>query len=242
MKYFLMTFIAMFVALLIIVDTGAAQEPLNIQVVTGGHNYQVELYKVFMDKPEWTWAHEYPAEHAYRGDLRKKFDVIVMYDMTVPDIGDKAKKNLREFIEADKGVVVIHHAILNQGYGEWWWRDIVGGLYLREPNPMGNPVNSTFEHDIEIAVRPRGKHVITDGLGEFSIIDEAYKGQWFSDRINVIMETDHEKADGPLVWIGPTDQSRIVHMQLGHDKQAYLNPKFQELVRRAILWAGGKLK
>ena len=47
-------------------------------------------------------------------------------------------------------------------------------------------------------------------------------------------------SDGPVAWIGPCATSRVVSIQLGHDRHAHGNPAFRKLVRNAILWAAGK--
>jgi type 1 glutamine amidotransferase len=33
----------------------------------------------------------------------------------------------------------------------------------------------------------------------------------------------------------------VVYIQLGHDRNAHLNPIYKKLVRNAILWSAGKL-
>jgi type 1 glutamine amidotransferase len=44
-----------------------------------------------------------------------------------------------------------------------------------------------------------------------------------------------------VAWIGPYSKSRVVYIQLGHDRIAQQNPDYQELVHRAVLWAAGRL-
>ena len=43
---------------------------------------------------------------AFQNDLRGKYDVIIMYDFS-RDLDDKGKKNLRDFVESGKGIVVL---------------------------------------------------------------------------------------------------------------------------------------
>ena len=83
---------------------------------------------------------------------------------------------------------------------------------------------------------------MTRGIGEFHIHDEAYKHMWISPDVTVLMETDHPKNDRPVIRIGPSKLNRIIYIQLGHGEPAHHNATYQELVRRAVLWAAGRLK
>jgi type 1 glutamine amidotransferase len=74
------------------------------------------------------------------------------------------------------------------------------------------------------------------------LVDETYKGMWISPEVKVILETDEQTSDGPLAWISPYENSRVVYIQLGHDHQAHLHPAFRELVKRAVLWSAGRLE
>jgi type 1 glutamine amidotransferase len=207
---------------------------LRILVVTGGHGYKTSFYTVFQDSELWTWDHEYPASHAYRRNLVQHYDVIVLYDASREDIGPKAQQNLRRFVESGKGVVVLHHALLNKGYGEWWWKHTLGALYLREPY-AGKPT-SNFSHDENVTVRAVVDHPITKGLSQIDLIDETYKGVWFSPDIRVLMEGDNPKGDKPVVWVGPGKLNRTVCIQLGHDQHAFYSAGFRTLVSQAIQW------
>ena len=66
------------------------------------------------------------AANAFKNDLRGKYDVIIMYDFT-RDLDEAGKKNLRDFVEAGKGVVVLHHALLDYQNWTWWSEEVVGG-------------------------------------------------------------------------------------------------------------------
>ena len=101
---------------------------------------------------------------------------------------------------------------------------------------------STYRHDEDVFVRAVGTHAITRGLAPLHLRDETYHGMWISPQVNVILETSNPSSDGPVAWIGPYSKSRVVYIQLGHDRVAQQNPDYQELVHRAILWAAGRLE
>jgi type 1 glutamine amidotransferase len=228
------------------VSTPARIEPharvpgaIRVLLVTGGHSFDTDFYTVFNDFDEIVWDHRTSNEEAYKSDFREKYDVLVLYDMS-KQIGDEQKKNLRAFVESDKGIIVLHHAIADYNDWSWWTDEVVGGMYLLKP--MKDMPASTFSHDEELNVQAVSEHPITSGLSHLHIMDETYKGMWISPEVNVLLRTDHPKSDGPVAWISPYEKSRVVTIQLGHDRHANLHPGFQRLVRRAIQWSAGRLE
>ena len=215
-----------------------SENPVRIQVVTGGHDHDGSFYALFEDQPDIAPTIN-PHPDAYRGDLIKRFDVLVLYDM-VQEVPEKQRDNLRAFAESGKGIVVLHHAIANFNGWPWWYEELVGGKYLLKPE--GGRPGSTYKHDEEIIAVPVGKHPITAGVGTLRVIDEVYKGKWISPDVTVLMKTDHPLDDGPLVWISPYRKSRVVYIELGHDRKAHEHPGYRRLVRQAILWAAGRLQ
>ena len=215
----------------------ASQAPLRLLVVTGGHDYPTSFYTLFENK-EFRWDHATSNHQAFRSDLRGKYDVLVLYDSS-EEISEAEKKNLEDFVRSGVGVVALHHAIVDYPDWEWWWRDVIGGKYLHKPE--GGMPPSTFKHDQEISVVPVGKHPILTGIGPMHINDETYKGMWISPQDHIILKTDNPTSDGPLAWVSPFKESRVVYIQLGHGELAHRNPGYRRLVRNAILWSGKRL-
>jgi type 1 glutamine amidotransferase len=168
-----------------------------------------------------------PHPRAFEGNLLKRVDVLVLYDMMTTSTPAQ-RDRLRTFAEAGKGIVILHHAICGYVDWPWWYENVAGGRYLP---------TSTFQHDVTIPVRIVADHPVTAGLKDFQIFDETYKGMWFAKNLDLLITTKHEKGDGPIAWLGPSKTNRVVVLQGGHDKQAHLNPNWQRLVKNAILWA-----
>src|SRR6266542_2640863 len=72
------------------------QAALRVLIITGGHDHEAAFYGLFDGKQ----------------DIRAKYDVLVFYNFT-RDMDDGGKKNLRDFVERGKGILVLHHGILN---------------------------------------------------------------------------------------------------------------------------------
>lgn len=212
--------------------------PLRLLVVTGGHDYPTSFYTLFESPKVFQWDHATSNHEAFRSDIRGKYDVLVLYDLSL-EISEAEKKNLADFALSGKGVVALHHAIIDYPDWEWWWREVVGGKYLLKLD--GGKPASTFLHDQEISVGPVGKHPILAGIGAMRINDETYKGMWISPHVQVILKTDHPTSDGPVAWISPFKNSRVVFIQLGHGELAHRHAGYHRLVRNAILWSGKRL-
>ena len=214
---------------------GQPESPVRVTLVTGGHDYESSLYAAFDHPALRVRVNPHPA--AFRGDLRKNTDVLVLYDM-VQETPEDQRRSLTAFLEAGKGMVVLHHALADYNGWEWWWRDVVGGRYLLQPD--GAQPASTYQHDLAIEANPVPGHPLAQGLAPMLIHDEAYHGMWISPRVTVLLETRHPASDGPLAWVSPYEKSRVVVIQLGHGPEAHRHPGFQQLVRKAILWASGR--
>ncbi len=223
-------------------DAGSSKQtpdPLRALVVTGGHEYPTSFYTVFEGYGDLAWDHATSAREAFKSEIRKKYDTLVLYDFN-EELDDNGRKNLQDFAEAGKGIVVLHHAILNYGSWSWWYREVVGGKYLLKPED--NMPASTYKHDQEMLVRPATRHPIIDGIGPIQIRDETYKGMWISPRNTILLTTDNPTSDGPVAWISPYSKSRVVYIELGHDAEAHHNPAYRALVRNAIFWSSGRLR
>lgn len=210
-------------------------KPLRVLLVTGGHDHETSFYGVFEGwKEARVTVDPHPA--AFRGDLRKRYDVVVLYDM-VPDLAEDRKKNLRDFVEAGKGLVVLHHAVVSFADWPWWWQEVVGGHYFEKATAEHGA--SSYLHDVEMVATPVGGHAITKGLPPMRVFDETYKNLWHAAGIRPLVTTEEKTSDRALAWISPYAKSRVVVVLLGHGRAAHESPWFRGLVRRAVGWAGG---
>jgi len=216
----------------------AAADPpnaLKVLLVTGGHDHDVSFYAVLDGHDDLDVLVD-PHPNAFRGKV--KAQVVVLYDM-VPDLEPERRANLQAFVEGGGGVVALHHTLAGYTRWPWWSEEVVGGRYRPEPED-GHPASS-YLHDVDLLVRPRRAHPITQGLAPFRIRDETYKGLWISPRAEVLLETDDPTSDGPVAWTFPHAKARVVVIQLGHGREAHRNPAYRTLVHNAVLWAGRRL-
>jgi type 1 glutamine amidotransferase len=216
---------------------GPSAGAVRALLITGGHDHEAAFYALFDGHKDIDWLPVDTAANAFKKDLCGRYDVIIMFDFT-RDLDDVGKRNLRDFVEAGKGVVVLHHALLNYQTWAWWSEDVVGGRYrLRRE---GDSPSSTVKNEQEIYATPAGPHPVLEGIGPFHITDEAYKNLYMSPRIKPLLTTDNSTSDVNLAWIGPCETSRVVAIQLGHGHSAFGHPSYRTLVHNAVLWAAGR--
>ncbi|MCP5116743.1 MAG: ThuA domain-containing protein [bacterium] len=215
----------------------AVAAPVRVLVVTGGHTYETSFYGLFEGQPDIKATVDPHPKPYRRGDLRPRYDVLVLYD-SMQEIDEQERKNLTAFVEGGKGVVLLHHALVDYSDWQWWYEEVVAARWLKyQRKPL--KWKTTWKHDVDIAAYPVAEHPVVEGVGKFTVNDETYKGMWFSPDVKVLLKTDHPTSDGPLVWISPYEKSRVVSIELGHGRKAHEHPSYRRLVRNAILWAAG---
>jgi hypothetical protein len=218
-----------------------AQATTRLLIITGGHAFETEpFFKVFHDNAAFSVT---VAEHAgatataWERDDLATFDVVVLYDMP-RSITPAQQAKMRSLFERGTGLLVLHHALVS--FQDWPdYERIIGGRYPEPPGgqpPVSDKVG--YEHDVEVPVTILDAgHPITAGLKDFVIHDEIYWGFRVGADVHPLLGTTHTRAGKPLMWTRVEGRSRVVFLQLGHDRQAFGNPNFRELVARSIRWA-----
>ncbi len=206
-------------------------------VITGGHEHETSFYSLFDGYKDLAGMPVAASSEAFKKDLRGKYDVLIMYDFS-RDLDATGKQNLRDFVESGKGVVILHHALLNYQEWPWWYKEVVGGSYRLKTE--GDVRSSTVKDNQQFFVTPQREHPITAGIDPFHIVDEAYKRMWFSPGVRPLLVTDNPNSDRVLAWIGPSAAFRVVSIQLGHGPSAFNHPSYRALVHNAILWSAAR--
>ena len=206
-------------------------------LITGGHEHEVGFYSLFAQNSDTDWLIVDTAANAFKKDIRDRYDVVIMYDFT-RDLDDDARSHLRAFVESGKGIVVLHHALLNYQTWTWWSEEVVGGRYRLQTE--GKFPSSGVRDNQTMEMTPACEHPVLKGIGPFQIVDEAYKNMFQSPRIKPLLVTNHPASDSTLAWIGPTDSFRVIAIQLGHGHTAFGHPDYRALVHNAVLWAAGR--
>jgi type 1 glutamine amidotransferase len=225
---------------------GAFVEPrrdaVRVLVVTGGHSYPPAFYTLFEGYDDLRWSHATSHKDAFRADMKDRFDVVVMHDMA-ESIGEQERTALQAFVESGRGVVSIHHSIVDYTSWPWWHEQVTGGKYFTAA--VGGQEKSVYREGVEVVARAAkgmAKHPVLRGVGPIVVHDEVYRGMWHSPKITVLMDTEHPENDRPVVYVGPHATAKAVYIQLGHDAGTFRHPGYRRLVHNAILWSAGRLE
>jgi len=166
------------------------------------------------------------------------YDVVVLHfqNWEQPGPGQRARDNLRQFVEGGKGLVLLHFAC-GAWHDEWPGFVQLAGRVWAGPNlPRQHDPFGTFRVEI---VKP--DHPLVRGLADFETPDELYTCLTGDVPIEVLAQAK-SKVDGkyyPMAFITHCGKGRSFQCPLGHDAKALSVPSVQELFRRACAWAAG---
>ena len=144
-----------------------------------------------------------------------------------------------------KGLVLLHH-FLTSHLGCEAVDEAIGipnRTFYYDSELQGDqhrPYDYKHDETMNIHVEPVD-HPITRGITDFTLIDETYRLPVPSDREEILLTTDNELSCPAIMWTRKQQNSREVCFCLGHDREAYTNDSFRELLHRSILWSCGKL-
>jgi type 1 glutamine amidotransferase len=75
---------------------------------------------------------------------------------------------------------------------------------------------------------------------DFVIHDETYGLYDMLPGSHQLLAADEATSAKHIAWAKNWGDARVVYLQLGHDKLAYANPNFRQLVAQAIRWTAKK--
>lgn len=224
-----------------VTDAPSKPKPLRMLVVTSGHAYPTAFYTMLDSLEGVEWTHATSHQEAFAKPIEERFDAILLHDMH-HTTSEQTKQRLRAFVEAGKGVVSLHHAIVNYTDWPWWYEEVTGGKYFEKA--VGRHAASRYREGVDFLVTPvkeKQSHPVLRGVGPLLVHDEVYKNMWLSPQIDVLMETDAPDNDKPVVYVGPHAKARSIYIQLGHSPQTMQNPGFRRLVQNALFWVGHRI-
>lgn len=238
--------IACFMAALMLVgcqsmtDHHDRTKPIKVVVVTGGHDFEKEPFREMFGSLQGvavTYAPQLDDSEIFDDVSRWDCDVIVLYNMS-QKITPIRQQNFQRLVKKGVGVVAIHHAL--GAFQDWdGYSQIVGGKYFLSDRPFKGSLHkrSTYKHDELIRVHVADpQHPVTQGIQDFEIQDETYKGYVVEPDSHVLLETDHPLSEQALAWSRSYGRGRVVYVELGHDSHAYGSAAYRRFLRQAIAW------
>lgn len=219
-----------------VTDPPPAAKPLRVLVITSGHGYPTAFYALLDSLDGVAWTHAASHAEAFARPLETRFDAILFHDMHNVTT-EQTRQRLQAFVEAGRGVVSMHHSIVDYTDWPWWYEEVTGGKYFEKA--VEGHTASRYREGVDYTVTPvKGKqnHPVLRGVGPLLVHDEVYRNMWLSPRIEVLMETGAAENDPPVVYVGPHAKARSIYIQPGHSAQTMRDPGFRRLVRNALFW------
>jgi type 1 glutamine amidotransferase len=171
----------------------------------------------------------------------KKFDVVLFFTTGNPLDKDELK-DLTEWVKAGGAFAGTHCAsntLYNTPYGE-----LVGGYF------DGHPWHQKIKLRVEDPAHP-GVKGFKDGD---EITDEMYQFRdtpYSRDRLHILLSIDNSSIDVTkgkrkdkdyaVAWCQQVGQGRSFYTSLGHRKEVWQDPRFQEHLLSGLKWATGQL-
>ncbi len=156
-----------------------------------------------------------------------EYDVFLDY-MHGGLLNEEQTKSVVDFVVSGKALVGVHSAAVDKKSPEFM--SLLGGKYIGHSGPDEAEVTVVDNH-----------HPITEGISDFSIVDEIYKLDYEPAPLRVLIEGDVDGTTYPVCWVREYGEGRVAFLSLGHDEDAFENEIFQELVIRCLKWAAEQI-
>jgi uncharacterized protein len=210
-------------------------DKVKVAVITEWHPFDVMNFQRLWWRFEDVEAYPQAWDIFTKDADRDAYDVVVYYNMSFPAPAedDPRRRYLEDRLGATgQGIVLLHHGILS--YEHWpFWNDVSG------------TTDRAFRYFPEQELRCRvadGRHPITQGVDEFTIVDESYAMAEPDVDNEVLITAEHPNSMRAIAWTRTYRGSRVFCYQSGHDNTAWSNPAFQTVLHRGVLWAARRLE
>lgn len=153
-----------------------------------------------------------------------------------PGPGEKARTNLKQFVEKGGGLVSVHFAC-GAWHQEWPEFEKIIGRVWHGTGPGKTQHDKRGKFQVEIVDKD---HAITKGIGDFETEDELYTCLTGDAPIHLLAQarSNVDQKQHPQAFVREYGQGRVFLTTLGHDVTAYTNnPAVGELIRRGTAWA-----
>lgn len=182
----------------------------------------------------------------FTDDVLSQYDVVLFANTTGDVLDDAQQAAMERFVRAGGGYVGVHSAADTE-YGWPWYGRLVGAYFRSHP---------LLPVDVEVTTERSG-HPSTADLDEtFRFTDEIYNFDRNPRSDNAILLTVDEEgfiypntdggpsmgADHPIAWYKEFDGGRSFYTNLGHRKETWRDPLFQQHLLAGIRWAASPLR
>lgn len=217
----------------------APKSDIRLLILTGGHDFEEDaFFQVFRDMKGIRYTavqFKKDAEAKLVPESASEFDAMLFYDMHQDP--EPHWNSWMELLDRGMPSVFMHHALGSYAKVPSYI-DVIGARARFSLKITAGEISTFFTHDQDMPIHIEDpNHPITQGLKDFTIRDECYRGYYVRPDARVLLTTTNPLNNHEIAWTYRCRNSNIVYLQLGHDSSAFKNPNFQTLVSRSIHWA-----
>jgi hypothetical protein len=175
---------------------------------------------------------------AFTKENLQNYAAVMFYTTGELPFTDEEKSALVDFLESGHGFVGVHSA--TDTFYEWGvYNKIIGGYF------NNHPWHQLVTVDV---IDPNSK--LVSALGKsFQVTDEIYQISDFqSDTSHVLLALDPTSVDltkrevhrryygWPIAWTRRFGKGRVYYNSLGHEEAVWNDPRYQDMLLKAIKW------
>jgi hypothetical protein len=175
---------------------------------------------------------------AFTKENLKNYAAVMFYTTGELPFTEEEKAALVDFLKSGRGFVGVHSA--TDTLYEWGvYHQIIGGYFNNHP----------WHQQVTVeVVDPNSK--LVNSLGKsFQINDEIYQiGDFRADDSHVLLRLDPASVDltkpnvhrryygWPIAWTRTFGKGRVYYNSLGHEPAVWDDPRYQDMILKAIQW------
>ena len=221
---------------LLLVLAGSCSKSPQILVITGGHAYDTtEFIEMFNSLGGFRFdSVSYPrALELLASPKVGQYDLLLFYDY-MPDMPLADSAIFQDLTQEGMPMIFMHHALCTFQQWEGYAR-MVGGKYVMPGYDPDSSLYSGYAHDLELAIEVLDpSHPVTRGIEEFSIHDEGYYNIQIQPEAHPLLGTSHPNCSSWVAWEHRANNSTCLYLMFGHDKLAYRNEHFKQVLQNSI--------
>lgn len=139
-----------------------------------------------------------------------------------PWLTEKTQIVFRNFVRAGGGLFLIHSGASYRDLLDM--RGVIGGAFLSHPDQC------------PVTIQPKPGHPLAANVAAFTVHDEHYFIALDVREADVFLRTRSEHGTQPAGWIRTEGEGRVCVLTPGHNREVWLHPEYQTLVRNGLAW------
>jgi type 1 glutamine amidotransferase len=168
----------------------------------------------------------------------RRFAAVMFFTTGELPMSEAQKAALTSFVRSGGGFLGVHSA--TDTFYLWpEYLKLIGGYFNEHP----------WHQHVTVEVADPSSQIVSFLSPSFAVSDEIYQISDFDDRgSHVLLRLDPSSVDlaapgvhprfygWPLAWTRSFGAGRVFYTALGHEEAVWRDPRFQQLLRNAVLW------